>query len=1149
MVSSSTSLALLLLSPGWAEGRLRPQTRPEVPDFSAEWRWADYDRTTGFQGRTVEEMVEVGDTIWVRTDAGIQWWAGFEWSRIGPGQGVPEGRATSLAPDGRGGVMIVVGGHVYQGGTEAFRSAHPPELARMGWKPIRAIPSELGLFLLVSRGTERAVMVRSGGTLRDATPPSGIDSEDRLFTTRSGKVWLTSRQGVLRATTSGWERALPRGDGNHRVPAMDETPDGRGVAFLTASIPHVGLWTWGPGRQPRRAAAEGKNAAVSVTVAPHGLLYAVYETGDVRVRVGGEWRTVELPATRNHGIHKIFATPSGNLWVASARGLHLYRSSLRRWGSFSLPFPDLRNRISALLLTREDVLWIGTGNGILRHAPPGPPAWIENARGTPLGVVTGLARDATGTVWITSGSSFEGAFLFRQGAWERFGPREGADVGRIHSVEVDGQGSVWLLSLGRASDGSGTGVFRYRDGDLVRWMDPEGWLQSRAYAFAEGPDGSRWFGTARGLLRQKGDEWSSWGTEEGVGADGPPRVFTLLPDPDGGAWFGYGPAYDMGLGRLDPQGTIRHLTVADGIPGNIVNEIRRDSLGVLWVTSDEGVGRMKDGVWAVLDGSTGLNPVRIWPITFSGPSVILGSVGGGVQVLNREEEDQPAPKVSILGPVSVEGRVIRVRWRAVAYEGAIPPERVMTRDRLDGGPWSEWGTYRELWTTGDHPFSWGGHRLEIQAKGLHGQLSEPVVAEFHIPFPLVLRPVFFLPVGGLTLALTSVLLVARRRRRESALALRASEQRLRTLVDSAPEAIAIYDVDEDHFVDANEKALALTGLTREEASGASLADLFPEAEPDGNALPPELLALVRRALDGEEINREWTLRSRGGPEIPAEIHLVRLPADGKRLVRFSLLDIRDRKEAERQQSELEEQLRQAQKLEAVGQLTGGVAHDFNNLLTVIIGNLDLLRSTRGSDPEVRDRVRESLDAAEKSALLTERLLAFSRRQTLDPRPVHLPDLVKDLQGLIARSLGETITIRTTFEAGLWPARADRGQLEHSLINLSVNARDAMPRGGVLHIRTSNIAVGGEMAESVNADPGDYVVLSVSDTGVGMGEETLSRAFDPFFTTKEVGRGSGLGLSMVYGFARQLGGFVTLESEKEHGTTVRLFLPRYREEEL
>ena len=244
----------------------------------------------------------------------------------------------------------------------------------------------------------------------------------------------------------------------------------------------------------------------------------------------------------------------------------------------------------------------------------------------------------------------------------------------------------------------------------------------------------------------------------------------------------------------------------------------------------------------------------------------------------------------------------------------------------------------------------------------------------------------------------------------------------------------------------------------------------------------------------------------------------------------------------------EDALRHAQKMEAVGQLTGGIAHDFNNMLTGIIGSLDLMQRyiANGRSAEIARFAEAAVTSAQRAAALTHRLLAFSRRQSLDRQRIDPNQLVHSLEELLSRTKGEHIELRIHYGADIWPVDTDANQLENALLNLVINARDAMPDGGVLRVETANCVLDGSLRqlgmEGVN--PGDYVMISVTDSGSGMSPSVLAKAFDPFFTTKPTGQGTGLGLSMIYGFAQQSGGHVTLQSTVGEGTQVHLYLPRH-----
>jgi PAS domain S-box-containing protein len=284
--------------------------------------------------------------------------------------------------------------------------------------------------------------------------------------------------------------------------------------------------------------------------------------------------------------------------------------------------------------------------------------------------------------------------------------------------------------------------------------------------------------------------------------------------------------------------------------------------------------------------------------------------------------------------------------------------------------------------------------------------------------------------------------------------------------------------------------------------------------------------------------REVTGRHKDGSTLVMELSVGQMQdGDGPEFIGV-LRDITDRKQTE-------ELLSHAQKMDAVGQLTGGVAHDFNNLLTVILGNLDMVRDGTADAAASEMLIDGAIEASERGAHLTQQLLSFSRKQALTPEATDVNSLIPNMSELMGRTLGEDIDIETALADDLWKAMVDRGKLENAILNIALNARDAMPDGGRLTIETANADLDQAYADTCDdLKPGSYVLIAISDTGSGMPPEVIKRAFDPFFTTKGVGQGSGLGLSMVYGYAKQSGGHLAIFSEAGQGTTVRLYLPKF-----
>ena len=363
-----------------------------------------------------------------------------------------------------------------------------------------------------------------------------------------------------------------------------------------------------------------------------------------------------------------------------------------------------------------------------------------------------------------------------------------------------------------------------------------------------------------------------------------------------------------------------------------------------------------------------------------------------------------------------------------------------------------------------------------------------------------------------------------------------SEHRFRLLVEGVID-YAIFMLDPHGFVtNWNRGAERIKGYSANEIVGQHFSRFYTEEDRVGG--------VPARALDtaistGRYEAEGWRVR-KDGSTFWASVVLDTIRDENGELLGFAKVtrDLTERRAAE-------EQLRQAQKMEMVGQLTGGVAHDFNNLLTAIMGNLEMLATILPAEERARRYLDGALRATERGSRLTEHMLAFSRRQEIRPEIVNLNDLLRDIVMLCQRIVGEDLEIVLHLQDALWLTRTDAAQFEAAVLNLSANARDAMDgsgrRAGCLTIATENVAIGG--VEGSDLPAGDYVVFSISDTGCGMSAAVLERAFEPFYTTKEVGKGTGLGLSQVYGFAKQSGGSARIESMPGRGTTVRIYLPR------
>jgi PAS domain S-box-containing protein len=359
-----------------------------------------------------------------------------------------------------------------------------------------------------------------------------------------------------------------------------------------------------------------------------------------------------------------------------------------------------------------------------------------------------------------------------------------------------------------------------------------------------------------------------------------------------------------------------------------------------------------------------------------------------------------------------------------------------------------------------------------------------------------------------------------------------AEETFRKAFNANPEPITIATIPEGRYIDVNESFLRVTGYSREEVIGRTSSDL------NFWAIPEERATFVKMVLrQGSVRDFELTFRTKSG-ELRAAVDSAEIiDVAGKECAIAIFRDVTERKTLERQ-------LRQTQKMEAIGQLSGGIAHDFNNLLGVIIGYSEILEQRLPLGDPLHKECQQIKKAGQSAASLTRQLLAFSRQQVLEPRILDLNAIVLNVEKMLRRLIGEDIDLKTNLDPALGSVKADQSQIEQVIINLAVNARDAMAHGGKLLIETANVTLDEDYARRHPPQlPGPYVLLSVADTGMGMDAETQARIFEPFFTTKEVGKGTGLGLSTVYGVVRQSGGNIWVYSEPDQGTTFKIYLPR------
>jgi signal transduction histidine kinase/ligand-binding sensor domain-containing protein/CheY-like chemotaxis protein len=991
---------------------------------------------------------------------------------------------------------------------------------------------------------------------RNSAPPLQAPSVTSLFEDRNGTLWVGTDEGsIYRYVRGEFVDVAPTRRLRGPVRAFLQDKQGR-------------LWVGGGDEVARLDGA----TLVSLGLAP-GAIHVFWEHDDGRVLVGtsgaaasiGNGRLVtesSLPS----GIQAVSRGRTRLSWLGTSSGLVRDAAGVRRLFTVADGLPS--NDVRSLIVDRTGGLWVGTARrGLARFLDDRLIVSAAN-QGLETDTIAALLQDHEGNIWVGTQSS--GLGKFRNVPFTALTRRQGLADDDVLAVYEDRLGRLWI-----GTDGAGLTVLRGRS--HYTYTVDEGLPGNAVWSVAHTHDGAVWIGTGRGLARLSNGAVTNF-----TGRSEYPQgtIRALHEDRSGALWIGT----RSGLHRLR-NGVITTYTTAHGLASNDVSVIAEDGTGTLWIgTHNGGLNRFKSGRFTAYKVAQGLATNDVSAILFDGQYVWVGTLDGSLHLVRNDRAlALPAPEgqssgrvLQILddgrGSLWVSGHRGIARFErgdllkvANGIRQSTTPTVFDHRDGFDG--WEFQGLSQAGLRRSD------GRLLFASAMGVvvvdPSSFSRTLVApQVHIEQVLA---------DGKEVGMGSGLQLAH--------GLDRLEFRYTALSYSVPQRVRFrYQLEglDSGWVDAgNRREATYTrvpgGRYRFRVIAANHDNIWNQQGVTldlvvqsrfyetpwfyglcGLVVVFGLAGVSRlrlRHLEARERVLEQIVDERTAELVQEVKERVRIE-ESLRTSRDELEDrVRERTTelsaayaqlqrdvAERRR--LEEQLAQIQKLESIGRLAGGVAHDINNVLTVVLSYSDLVDAGLGSQHPLQAQLGQIRKAAERASNLTHRLLAFARKQIIQPRVINATDLTLNLDGMLRGLIGEDIDLRTISQAKLWSVRADPHQLEQVLMNLAVNARDAMPNGGTLTIETTNVTVDATFArQHPELKPGDYVRLSVTDTGIGMDENVKQHLFEPFFTTKEPGRGTGLGLATSYGIIQQLGGVIYPDSEVGRGTTFNVFLPR------
>ena len=1041
------------------------------------------------------------------------------------------------------------------------------------------------------------------GKLTSYSTKDGLSSNivNSLYEDREGSIWIGTNGGGISRFKDGKFTTYKTGDGlpDNYVLALYED----GEASLWIGTNNGRLSRFHDGRFYSRA-VEGLKPYTPIRSLYRDrdqVLWAGTGDGLFALKDGAAIRYTTKDGLFSNMVFRLYQDPSGTLWIGTSKGLNRYKNG--KLISDKIGDESSASSVTAFAWDSEGSLWVGFIDYGLTRLHAGPFVTYTADDGLNDSFIHTVLQTDKNTLWIGTSN---GLSSLHNGKFTSYPANQGFPNKNILSLEQDSKRHLWVGVEGSVyrsqspvdcagnqcvphfvalpnlipgvypraivEDRSGAiwigtnlnGVIRY-DGKTTKiFTTADGLASNSVKTLIEDREGNLWIGTRVGLVRYKDGVFTTYTEKDGLVKNG---IEGLYADAENTLWI----ATRNGVSRFK-NGKFTNYTENDGLYFSFVHHIIEDDRHYLWMSCSKGIFRVSkeqmnefaDGkiksvtsyAYGLEDGlrssvaSAGYNPGiyktddgKIWFATANGLSVVdpqklsSNTLAPAVHIydVNIDQRGFDSNRVAEVPPGRGD---LAFHYAGLSF---LAPEKVKFKYKLEGydKDWVDAGGRRAAYYSNIPP---GWYTFRVIASNDDGVWNQTGTFYTFYLRPHFYQTYWFYALCGVTalLLLWGISRIKARRleRRErelvavnEALAGRLkAEAQYYELFESA--VYGIYRARNGRYLEVNRAMMTLLGY--DSANEVLALDPATQVYFDRTEFI-KLQAELEKSGRVEGITATW--RRKDGKPILVRLSGRRVPSleSGADTVEVIAEDISKEKH-------LEEQLRQSQKMEAIGRLAGGVAHDFNNLLTIIKGCSELLLQETELPDGKRGTMEEIRKAAERGASLTQQLLAFSRRQVLAPRILDLNVVLRNTEKLLRRLLGEDVELVTDYDPILGRVKADLNQIEQVVLNLCVNSRDAMPHGGKLSLTTRNVSIQGESGAQDGMPPGEYVLIEVRDTGHGMDTETLAHIFEPFFTTKEVGRGTGLGLSTVYGIVEHSGGHIDVESVAGKGTTFRIYLP-------
>ncbi len=723
---------------------LSQNVHSQFEHFYESWRWSHFTTSSGLPSDVVENIIETESGVpWVSTAKGLAWYDGYRWNSIPVDSSKPNQRARLISKYYNDKIFVILDGSLYQGNSQGFKKCLFTNHIEYGnISTVAALDSTTYMCVYETNSSAYVLQVKNGYAVKIQSPPPG-----RLYQTNNS-IWFSSGSdvGLYRFQKNQWIKLFkPIGDAI-ALRSIVENDRGEGIISIDAPKNKIGVWEFQDKSNIKYSSSERNQPIRTANISNNGEAIIVYESGEIHIRENYIWSHLEPIPRQMINILSIYYRPNNDVWLASEKGLYLFKQGQSEWEKNQYAFSDIKNVVMEVFQSTDGSIWIGNMDGLEIHKRNGQKEFLSSIGGLPLGLVTGINQDNEGHIWICAGGGAKGFFKWDGKKWSHYF----AETINYHKIRKDQKGNLWFLGLGVKS--SDPGGYYLKDSHFYRIDSMFSLPSNRIYSFAESEKGTIWIGTSEGLVRKKNDAFTYWG-HESFGKNA--KIFTLAVDGFDNIWFS---TFSSFLGTLTQNDSVEWKWKKEEQYeyNEKIWDLSFDDSGVLWLASTKGLYRYANKTWANYGNKTGANIKELRVVLPAKDRIFVGGHGFGVRSIKRQKEVFPLRTI-LFKPI-VENNEVYCTWYPASFWGDIPSDEIETRYRINNEEWSTWSLQNSVTLKN---LKSGNYKLSVQAKNSYGNIYDAAQTEiFEIEPIIFFRPIFLGPILLLLLIIIGLIIRA-----------------------------------------------------------------------------------------------------------------------------------------------------------------------------------------------------------------------------------------------------------------------------------------------------------------------------------------------------------------------------------------------------